>query len=430
MTYQEALQYLRDLEPRGWRLGLERMQEFVRRAGLAPFMGEAGCPRYIHVAGTNGKGSVTAFVQSMLLSAGYRTGAFFSPYVVDPRERVWFGPRMISEQDFCEAIEKLKTVSESLEDTEFSGVTEFEMKTAVGFEHWRKHGAEWVALEVGLGGRFDATNVVTPRASVIVSIGLDHVQILGDTIEKIAFEKAGIIKPQVPVVIGEMPKPAREVIQRVAEEAASPVWTYGEEVCVNQVGVGEWRVQTPRSSAILRPGLYGEIQGHNSALAYAAMELSGAGSGQKVADAAQSASIPGRFQRLMFRDRQFVLDGAHNSEAALNLRRAVNSFLGKSGTGRVLMVSGMMSGHEPAGFFAPFADLVDEVHLATVDFNRAVPAAELKVAIGSLFPRVYTHESLPAAISSAVETSEASDLILVTGSFYLVGEALRLMNLS
>ncbi|HEY0866603.1 MAG TPA: hypothetical protein VGE01_04465, partial [Fimbriimonas sp.] len=220
MTYPEALAYVSGLEPRGWRLGLDRMQAFIDRAGLSQNVGRppgtdpAGKPgaRFIHVAGTNGKGSVTAFLQSMLVEHGYRTGAFFSPYVVDPRERVQFGRSLISESDFASVVAHLKPIAESFSETEFGGITEFEFKTAVGVEYWRRKRCEWVALEVGLGGRLDATNVVHPACSAIVSIGYDHTQILGDTLEKIAFEKAGIVKPETPLVVGDVPEPARRVI--------------------------------------------------------------------------------------------------------------------------------------------------------------------------------------------------------------------------
>ena len=428
MTYEEALRYLTDLAPRGWRLGLDRMQEFADRAGLSQFLGGLSGPSFIHVAGTNGKGSVTAFVQAMLLAAGHRTGAFFSPYVVDPRERVWFDNEMISEADFTRAIERLAPIAAGLDDTEFGGVTEFELKTAVGFEHWRLCDADWVALEVGLGGRFDATNVVTPRASVVVSIGMDHVQILGDTLEKIAFEKAGIVKPGIPVVVGEMQDSARNVILELANAAGSPVWRFGKEICLEAVSERAWRVDTPGSSVILRPSLYGEIQGHNAALAYAAMELSGAGGGQDVADAAERASLPGRFQRMEVRGREIILDGAHNSEAAENLCTTLRRFLAGRPDARVTMVTGMVSGHDPAHFYRSLQGLAVSVHLAPIDFHRAVPPAELKIAIGALFDELFAHESLEDAMDAAIASTGASDVILVTGSFYLVGELIRLLQ--
>ncbi|MCH7945095.1 MAG: bifunctional folylpolyglutamate synthase/dihydrofolate synthase, partial [Armatimonadetes bacterium] len=186
LSFDDAVARLGDLRRRGWRLGLDRMQEYVRRLGLQDKLGQPGGPKFIHVAGTNGKGSVVAFLQSMLVEQGFKTGAAYSPYVYDIRERVQLGRKLISKSDFARLAVRLLDVGEDLERTELGGPTEFELKTALGFAYWAEQGAEWVALEVGLGGRLDATNVVDPAASIIVSIGLDHTHILGETLSEIA----------------------------------------------------------------------------------------------------------------------------------------------------------------------------------------------------------------------------------------------------
>ncbi|MBC8064854.1 MAG: bifunctional folylpolyglutamate synthase/dihydrofolate synthase, partial [Chlorobia bacterium] len=230
MTYEKALAYIASLETRGWRLGLDRMQEFANRLGLPGSLGEVGGPQFIHVAGTNGKGSVTAYLQSMLIESGYSTGSFFSPFVYDPRERVQIGRRLIPKSIFALLTEWIRPFGESLTETKFEGVTEFEFKTAMGFQFWKEMEAEWVALEVGLGGRLDSTNIVTPRCSVIVSIGKDHTHILGDTYHQIAEEKAGIIKPGVSVIVGEMPEEALLTILKIAQERGSEAWVFGREI--------------------------------------------------------------------------------------------------------------------------------------------------------------------------------------------------------
>lgn len=427
MTYSEALAYLRALEPRGWRLGLERMSAFVEAAGLSDVMGAPGGPQYIHVAGTNGKGSVTAFLQSMMLSAGYRTGAFFSPYVVDPRERVWFGGEMISEEDFVRCVVTLKKVAEALEQTEFNGVTEFEFKTAVGFLEWKMKMAEWVALEVGLGGRFDATNVIVPRCSIIVSIGLDHTAILGDSLDKIAFEKSGIIKPGRPVVVGQVAPEALDVILATAKRNDAPTWRIGEQVHLCPEGDGIYRVRTPNSEVILKPSLYGAVQGHNAALAYAAMEMAGAGSGQAIADAASQAAIPGRFQVARYRDRTVVLDGAHNAPAASILRSALETYRNEKGFRSISMVTGMLSGHDAESYYGPLRDFVGTVHFAPIDFHRAIAPETLRAELAG-FMNGEAHDSVREALDAAVAETGPEDLVLVTGSFYLVGDALRVLS--
>ena len=150
--YEQAMAYIAELAPRGWRLGLDRMEEFINLSGSLN-QNITQKPKFIHIAGTNGKGSTTAMVQSCLVEQGYATGAFYSPYVVEPRERIQFGRDMISEEELSKIWEYLAPISEKLNDSEFGGVTEFEFKTAIGFEYWKRKPCDFVALEVGLGGR-------------------------------------------------------------------------------------------------------------------------------------------------------------------------------------------------------------------------------------------------------------------------------------
>lgn len=420
MTYADALAYVASLEPRGWRLGLDRMQEFCRRAGLGYVWGEGDGPRFIHVAGTNGKGSVTAFLQSLMVEHGFTTGAFFSPFVVDPRERVQIGREMISETDFADVVADLIPVAESLADTEFGGITEFEFKTAVGFEFWRRRGCEWVALEVGLGGRLDATNVVRPAASAIVSIGMDHMHILGNSLEAIAREKAGIVKPGVPVVIGEMAPEARTEILSVASE--SQTWVLGKDVRYERRADHSVRIQTPRSEVVVEPSLLGPIQAHNVAVAYAAFE---AGVGRVGARAAvrgiATAAVPGRLQQVAFRGRRFILDGAHNPDAA----RVLVAALAEEAPGRLATVVGMVKGHEPAAFLNVLEPVMSTAHFAPIDFHRSLPPQE--VASACPVPAA-PHGTLAEAIEAACVSTPKGGTILVTGSFYLVGEAIRFLR--
>lgn len=427
MSYEEALKYIASLETRGWRLGLDRMQEFANRLGLPGSLGEVGGPQFIHVAGTNGKGSVTAYLQSMLIETGYSTGAFFSPFVYDPRERVQIGRRLIPKNLFALLTEWIKPFAESLTDTKYEGITEFEFKTAMGFQFWKEMEAEWVALEVGLGGRLDSTNIVTPRASVIVSIGRDHTHILGDTYEAIAEEKAGIIKPGVPVVVGDMPDPAREKILSIARERGSEAWVYGDQVLLTPEEGGVYSVKTPHGThAGLAPGIQGVMQPHNMALAVAAMDASGAtrtlGGLQR---GAKDAFAPGRMQCVRALDRNWLLDGAHNRESADVLERSlVNE------RRRIILLAGMLQGHDPAPFFEILAPAVDTAVFAPIDFHRAMSPDDLLGKVGSLFPSALSRPTLDQAVQAALETATAEDLILVTGSFYLVGEVGRLLGLA
>ena len=419
-SYADTLEAIQSLAPRGWRMGLDRMEEFVHRAGLADSLGQESGPQYLHVTGTNGKGSVTAYLQSMLAESGYRTGAFYSPFVYDPRERWQLGREMISPDELAALATELWPIGESLSETDFGGVTEFEFKAALAFLFWKRNQCEWVALEVGLGGRLDATNVIIPRASVIVSIGLDHVNILGHSLAEIAYEKAGIIKPGRPLILGDVAPEARETILGVTHEAGSPVWQIGKEIQLVKAKDG-WDVSTPANTYRgVQPGIPGHIQPHNAALAIAAMDGSGATrSSEAILSGAARANIPGRFQRILARDREWILDGAHNAPAALELRASLDA----CGIKGVTLLSGMVAGHEPADFYSPLADLVERAVFAPIQFHRALPAAQ--VARESGLPSPTHTDSIKAAIDLAADTGEGP--ILVTGRFYLLGEVAPLL---
>lgn len=421
MTYDQALAYIAALEPRGWRLGLDRMQEFVNRAELGDAMGLLPGPQYIHVAGTNGKGSTTAFLQSLLVESGYRTGAFFSPYVVDPRERVQFGRDLISKDELALLTSQLKTIAESFSENDFGGITEFEFKTAIGFAYWKKKRCEWVALEVGLGGRLDATNVVAPRASIIVSIGLDHMHILGDTRSKIAFEKAGIIKYRVPVVLGSLPTDAEKTISAIAADLEAPVWKWGREVRWHE---DNQSVETPLGHHLgLKPGLIGEIQKHNLSLAVAAIDASGAYlDDASLQRGAIAASIPGRFQQVEVRGRTVLLDGAHNPDAAEVLAKSLDAeFSGK----KCILVTNMLAGHEPSEFYNVLRNRVASVHVVPIDFHRATPVEKMVGWLEPSFSRVVGYKTPMEGLFAAIDEATSDEVVLVTGSFYLVGELLR-----
>ena len=421
MTYDQALAYIASLEGRGWRLGLDRMEEMVRRSGLSDSIGGPTGPQYIHVAGTNGKGSTTAFLQSILVASGYRTGAFFSPYVVDPRERVQLNREMISKPDLVAVAEKLIPIAESFSETDFGGITEFEFKTAIGFEYWKQKQCEWVALEVGLGGRLDATNVISPRASVIVSIGLDHINILGGTLDKIAYEKAGIIKPGVPIIVGNMPEAAREVILREAREREAPVWLWGRDI--------RWipedhAVETPAGRHPgLTPSLVGPIQTHNLTVAIAAIDASGAFvSEEALVEGARLAAIPGRFQVITYQGRTVIFDGAHNPDSANVLVQTLNKLYPDQ---KIVLVTNMLAGHEPEEFYRTLEPRVQSVHVVPVDFHRSTPVATMVDKLSPIFKNVNGHPTPIEGLNAATKDASESDLIVVTGSFYLVGELLR-----
>lgn len=412
------------MQNRGWKLGLERMQAFVDRAGLRDCLGGPSGPQFIHVAGTNGKGSVTAYIQSALVEAGYRTGAFFSPYVVDPRERIQFGRQLISEDELIALVETLYPIGEALADTPLGAISEFELKTGMGFAYWREKNCEWVALEVGLGGRLDSTNVVSPRGCAIVSIGLDHCQILGHTLREIAYEKAGILKPGVPCVVGEMDSEALSEIERIGDEVGAPLLRVGREVRYERVQDGVL-IRTPYSEQAVQPAFQGPIQWHNAAVAYATLEASGAvREPATIAEGIRRASAPGRFQRVEYRDVTAILDGAHNAEAG----RALTLGLEEIKCGAMPIVLGMVAGHEIEPFVESLRAHASHVLVAPIDFHRALPTSDLCASIRAMGISADPCLSVEQALHEAAALASVGGHFLVTGSFYLVGEALRVIE--
>ncbi len=417
MTYPEALDYVASLAPRGWRLGLDRMQEFARRADIRM---DGVTPKYIHVAGTNGKGSVTAYIQSLLVAHGYRTGAFFSPYVYDPRERFQFGHDMIPEAEFARIATELHPIAEAFSETEFSGITEFEFKTAIGFRYFQDMSCQYVALEVGLGGRLDATNVVKTESGVIVSIGLDHVSILGHTLQEIAHEKAGILKGQ-PTVVGELPKEADREVDEQGTLAGSILSTIGRNFWVKEIewdGAEGFAVVTPLEEyPWIVPGIKGVRQLHNAALAIRAMELAihGPLDPDLVQIAINETRAPGRFEVRQIGSQTWIFDGAHNQEAAAALRQTMAAeYPGR----KVTLITNMVAGHEPAGFYGALGEIADRVIVCPIDFHRATPVGQMAESIREIWPGIDVVEA--TSVGDAV--ANAGALTLVTGSYYLVGE--------
>lgn len=367
MTYSDARRYIESLQARGWRLGLDRMEVFLDRldnpqVGLQAF----------HVAGTNGKGSVTAMIAAALAEAGYKSGAFFSPYVYQFEERIQVDGRLISRDDVARLTAELKPIADDMVYEEVGGPTEFEFKTAMAFVYWREQGVDYAAVEVGMGGRLDATNVIeAPLCAVITEIGLDHQQYLGETIEKIALEKAGILKPGRPAVTGVTDDAAYEVIRRRAEELQCPL-------------------QRVKADSFL------EL---NRALAAAALDV---GLPRGAAWRVPQVSLPGRLE-VVSTDPPVVFDGAHNEQAVSAVLRHV--------PGSVVCVYSCATGHPPLTSLV--RELCREVFVAAMNHPRGLPAEELQP----------THSSVADAVRAGLEALQPRETLLVLGSFFLLAEA-------
>lgn len=412
----------------GMKLDRERFVELLRRLG-DPHQKL----RCVHVAGTNGKGSTTTFTASILRAAGYRVGAYLSPYVFDLRERVVVNGEMIAREDFARHVGEIRPHIEAVAETELGATTEFELKTAVMFKHFAEVGVDFAVIEVGIGGRLDATNVIPPPlVAVITSIGWDHMAILGDTLGKIAGEKAGIVKRgTLACVTAVPPGEALDVIAEKCEQEGVPLLRCAEGPAGFQaLADGRTRLALPGAAEPLevRLALRGPFQAANAAAAATACAMLRDGGAADVPDTAlrrglEAATLPGRFH--VARDQDgggpaLVLDVAHNGDAARVLADALRATFGDGR--RYVLVVGLTRGHEPEPFLRELAPLAKRV-IATAPSFRPRPAQEVVDAARGLGLEVVGPlEPASRAILEAYAGARADEVVAVTGSFYTVGE--------
>src|SRR4029079_9980526 len=320
MTYTDAVSYLYSLQKHGIKLGLDTMTALVGRLGMPQAR-----YRTLHIAGTNGKGSTAAMTAAMVQAGGHRVVLYTSPHLVEFGERIRVNGRMIPELEIARLTQLVKEVSEPDLSPTF-----FEFTTAMAFQYFAESQIDVAVLEVGLGGRFDATNVVAPLACTITTIALDHQQYLGSTLESVAFEKAGIIKPNVPVILGRLAGAARDTIERIAEERLAPLVCLGRDFQVE----GETPARFRYSGAGVRYDdlscpLLGAHQLDNCACAVALIETArqhGVAAGESaIREGLRQVQWEGRLETFA-RDPLLVLDGAHNPAAAQALAGYLREF--------------------------------------------------------------------------------------------------------
>jgi dihydrofolate synthase / folylpolyglutamate synthase len=411
-------------------LGLERMQRLLERLGHP----ERNLPPVIHVAGTNGKGSTVAFLRAILEAAGLRVHVFTSPYMVRINECYRIGRAgggaLVDDDELLKVFEHCERVNAG------EPITLFEIETAVAFDLFARHSADLVLLEVGLGGRLDATNVIkAPAASVISPISMDHTEFLGDSLAMIAREKAGIIKRGAPVICAEQADEASAVIEQCARRLHAPLHRAGQEWHVN-VERGRLVYQDDRGLMDLAaPRLFGRHQFDNAGLAIATLRALDA---FKVEPAAFEAGIvnaewPARMQRLSSgplvdqgpQGCEIWLDGGHNAEGGRVAAAAVGD-LEERVSRPLVVILGMMANKDAAAFLANFAGLTRHIVAVRIpDRENAMPPDRLADAARALGMRVESSASVDAALRSLARLAyEVPPRILITGSLYLAGHVL------
>lgn len=415
MIYSSAVEYLYGLQKHGIKLGLAGTRAILSRLDHPERRSRA-----IHIGGTNGKGSTAAIAASMLTAADYRVGLYTSPHLIDFRERIRVNGEMIPERRVGELVARIK----ALAGTD-SSLTFFEFTTALAFQYFAEAEVDVAVLEVGMGGRFDATNVVEPIATAITTISLDHEDYLGNTIERIAYEKAGIIKPGIPVVLGRLDQQAGRVIRQVAAAQGAPQYQLGVEFDVrgetssfDYAGIG-------KTHDGLSCRLLGRHQLDNAACAIALMELAER-SGLRVHHEAMKSGLAatqweGRLETVD-RNPTVVLDGAHNPAAAGVLAAFLADFRVSHPGSRVALILGMMRDKAHRAFVQTLLSSIDELILTQAAIPRAASVLELRESLAELMPSMHMAATPGEALSLARRLLTPADLICVAGSLMLVGD--------
>ena len=395
---------------------LRRMVDLMARLGDP----QNGYP-IVHIAGTKGKGSTAAFIESAARAAGYRTGLYTSPHLIEYTERMQVDRQPIPPGELVTLIEEIKPVV-----AQIAGLTTFEITTALAFLHFARSGVNFAVIEVGLGGRLDATNIVTPRVAVITSLSMDHMNILGSTLAAIAGEKAGIIKPGIPVVSSAQKPEAREVLEKVAALRGSPLTFVdacyradggargldGQELVLSPLG-GE------KFAQVFKIPLLGRHQLENAATAFTALQVANAQglpvSQEAIREGFAAVEWEGRFE-LLSREPWLLVDCAHNLDSAGKLRQTLQEYF----PGReIVLVFGASEDKDVHGMMAELAPMANLVIATQSTHPRAMPPAEIAALARQFGKKALALDTIEAAVNEAAKAVSQDGLIVATGSIFV-----------
>ncbi|GFI66368.1 folylpolyglutamate synthase [Lachnospiraceae bacterium] len=423
MNERQVMEYMEQVSAYGIVPGLDSIRELCR---------ELGDPqkelRFVHIAGTNGKGSVSAFLAEILKCAGYRVGRYLSPTLFQYRERIQVNGSCITKAALGRGVERIKGICDGMVARGLSHPTPFEIETALGFLYFREKACDVVVLETGMGGLLDATNIVeNTLAAVLTSVSMDHMQFLGDTPEKIAFQKAGIIKRGCRVVSAVQRKEVLEVIRAGAEAMGCPLQAVKPEMLSHvRYGLEKQSFDYGRLKK-LELSLAGKYQIENAALAVETVEALGE-QGLSVSEEALRLGLsrtqwPGRFT-LIGKKPYFIVDGAHNEEAAVRLAESLEFYFTNK---RVIYIMGVLKDKEYEKIIASTHALADQIITVTPPGNpRALPAYELARAVAEVHCDVTAADSLEEAVEMSRLLAGKEDVIVAFGSLSFLGRLMKI----
>ncbi len=414
------IEWLQQFKPYGIKLGLDRIKYIVDKLGNPERR-----YRNIHVAGTNGKGTVCRLLSNILLEDGYHVGLYTSPHLYDIRERFIVDNKIIEEEKLLEVISIVKPVVDKLIQKKIYP-TYFEVTTAIAFQYFSMEDVDIAVIEVGMGGRFDATNIMTPMVSIITNISLDHQQFLGETIEEIAFEKAGVIKNGIPVITAA-DKKALKIIEKTVIEKNSPL-RYTKKDYIRRISKNIDRqifhIELERDYTI-ETSLLGRQQGENIAIVLAAIEeLRKQGlkiSDESIKNGIKKTNTPGRME-LISRKPLILLDGAHNIAGIKVLKENLMDF----NYDKLILVFGVLKDKNYSDMIDIISENADIIILTQPDTSRASPVNSIIKLIDET-KKVYVTTKVRDAVDQALKVVGKKDMICITGSLYTVGEAREIL---
>ncbi|OAM87082.1 bifunctional folylpolyglutamate synthase/dihydrofolate synthase [Termitidicoccus mucosus] len=408
--YADVQDYLFSLKARGVKYGIDRMGSWVAALGHP----ERAVPA-IHITGTNGKGSTAAMLEAIFREAGWRTGLYTSPHLVRLGERVQVDRVSLTEAEIIDYTNALRPIAEDVSrESPDDHPSFFEFMTAMAFWQFERKRCDIGIIEVGMGGRLDATNIVLPEVSVITSISLDHCEMLGDTPEKIAAEKAGIIKPGRPVVIGHVPPAAERVIREAAARAGSQVHSIAEEFGADFAGYPPTNLE-------------GDYQRWNAATAALTARMFPARwrlTGETVARGLMRVDWPGRWERVTVGGQPFIFDASHNPEGAQVLDANLDRLRAGLGGRRLIVITGALGEARARALLEVAARHARELHLVVPAQSRACTHAQLESYLpGAFSGRIHRADIATLfPVPNHCVLSDPDAPIIVTGSLYLIGE--------
>ena len=410
MNYEETLAYIHSVNWQTSKPGLERTTELLQKLG-----NPENKLKFVHIAGTNGKGSTAACVAAIMQKAGYKTGLYTSPYILRFNERMQINGEHISDDELIELTEEIRPYADAMEDVP----TEFEVITALAMQYFYRHRCDIVVLEVGLGGELDATNVIEPpECAVITAIGLDHTAVLGNTLAEIAYAKAGIIKEGCDVVTYRAEPEVEEVFERTCREKHARLF---------KADFGRIRVHSYELDAVhfdfepyrsISLPLVGTYQPKNAAVAITAVErLRQRGwqvTDEDIVEGLRHVFWPGRFEILM-REPTFVLDGAHNPHGMVATTESLKTYFGGK---KLIFVMGVMADKDVRGMIGLLAPLAKEFIAVEPHNSRAMQPEELKAIIENFGVPARTFPTVEEGVDAALKAAGKDDVIAALGSLY------------